>query len=118
MYNMVNIINAAACYVGKLYREYILRILITRRKVFLLLSFCMYTRCWMFTELIEVIISGCMTLRVTVSCLLLLFLWFLQLRDFGRLPFQIVGNSTLFSVHLEWFIGYINNLWWFLCIDV
>lgn len=98
MYNMVNILNAAACYIGKLYREYTLRLLMTRRKGFLLLSFCICTRCWMFTKLIEVIISGCMTLRVTVSCLLFLFLWFLQLRDCGRLPLQIVGNSLLCSL--------------------
>ena len=44
MYNMINIINAAVCYIWKLLREEILRVLITRKKNFFSISLmlCLY----------------------------------------------------------------------------
>ena len=56
MYNMINIINTAVCYM-KIVRRVILRDLIKRKTFFSFSFIFIYMRGWMFTKLIVLITS-------------------------------------------------------------
>ena len=44
MYNMINIIGTAVCYMCRLIKKKILRVLVTSNNFFLFISFCIYMR--------------------------------------------------------------------------